>query len=311
MIRRPFMAALVLLAAALVLPGCSRVENTVFDAFLAIERTMAGLEKTSVVVDDVAWVYLKNDWQPGRETVVLLHGYSGDKYNFSRFAGEIAGRYNVLVPDLPGHGETTEDMTLHYDIDTQSRRVLSLTEALGVRQFHLAGNSMGGAIAVRTAWLAPSRVQTLGLFNAAGVRAVESERDESLRKGVNPLVIRNPEDFPKVIEWAMAEPPFMPWPVASVMARRSVARADLNDKIFGDLQRDNSLDQSRILGEVVAPALVLWGDRDRLLNVGNADAFVKAMPAATRVVMQGIGHMPMLEAPAESARIYLDFLAAQ
>jgi abhydrolase domain-containing protein 6 len=306
-----FRSVLLLLALACCLPGCARVENTVFDAFLAAERTLSGLEKTTVVVDDVAWVYLKNDWQPERETVVLLHGFSGDKYNFSRFAGEIAGRYNVLVPDLPGHGETTEDMTLHYDIDTQSRRVLSLTETLGIKQFHLAGNSMGGAIAVRTAWLAPSRVKTLGLFNAGGVRAVESEFDVSLRKGVNPLVIRNAEDFPKVIEWAMAEPPFMPWPVASVMARRSVARADINDKIFGDLQRDNSLDQSRILGEVVAPALVLWGDRDRLLNVGNADAFVKAMPAATRVVMQGIGHMPMLEAPAESAQIYVNFLAAQ
>lgn len=311
MIRSRFAALITLLAALVLLAGCTKIEDAVFNAFLGAERSMAGLEKATITVDDVTWVYLKNDWQPERETIVLLHGFSGDKYNFSRFAGELSDRYNVLVPDLPGHGETTQDMKLAYDIDTQARRVLSLTEALGIMRFHLAGNSMGGAISVRTAWLGPSRVATLGLIDPGGARAVESEMDESLKKGINPLVVRKPEDFPRVIEWAMAEPPFMPWPVASVMTRRSIARADLNEKIFADLRRDNSGDQSRILGEVVAPTLVLWGEKDRLIHVGNADFFISAMPLATKVVMPGIGHMPMLEAPGESAKIYTDFLAAQ
>jgi abhydrolase domain-containing protein 6 len=311
MIRSRIAAVCVLLLAFTALPGCTKVEDKVFDGFIAAERAMAGVEKMQITVDDIEWVYLKNAWQPERETVVLLHGFSADKDNWTRFAGELGDHYNLLIPDLPGHGETTRSMDLRYDIDTQARRVLSLAEALGIEKFHLAGNSMGGAIAVRTSWLGPARVATLGLFNAAGAKAKESEFDASLRAGINPLIVKKPEDFETVIAWAMAEPPFLPWPVARVKGRQGILNAALNEKIFADLSRDNDIDQTRILGEVVARTLVVWGDKDRLLDVANADMFVSSMPLAQKVIMPGIGHAPMLEAPAESAQAYREFLAAK
>lgn len=299
----------VLLLALLTLAGCARVEDTVFAAGVAAERWRAGLAEAEVQVDDIRWHYLQNEWQPGRETVVLLHGYSADKENFTRFAGALGDGYNLLIPDLPGHGESTQEMALAYDIDTQARRVASLLDALGIARAHVAGNSMGGAISARLAWLAPGKVATLGLFNAGGVKVKDSEFDALLAQGENPLIVRRPEDMDTVIAFAMAKKPFLPWPAKSVMAREGMRRVALNEKILEDLKRDNSWDQTQAVQEVVARTLVLWGDQDRLLDVANADGFVSLMPNATKVVMTGIGHLPMLEDPEASARIYREFLA--
>lgn len=296
---------------ALALPGCEKIEQKVFAAAMGIERGHAGLDVATLQVDDIHWSYLRNDWQADRPTLVLLHGFSADNNNWPRFIGELGDGYNILAPDLPGHGASTADLKLAYDIDTQSRRLLSLLTALGVEKFHIAGNSMGGAIAAHAAWLAPGHVLSLGLIDAAGVHKHPSELDARIQEGKNPLVIRQQGDLDTVLAWAMAKPPFMPWPVKSVMERQGLARTALNDRIFADLRRDNSIDQSKILPEVVAPTLVLWGDQDRLLNVANAAEFASLMPDARIVIMPGIGHMPMLEDPAESARIYREFLAGR
>lgn len=302
---------LLTLLVVIALPGCEKIERTVFDAEMSIDRSMNGLEAGSTTVDDIQWAYLKNEWKDGQPVVVLLHGFSADKGNWPRFVGALGDGYNVLVPDLPGHGETTRDPKLAYDIDTQARRLLSLMTALGVEKFHLAGNSMGGAISARAAWLAPGRVLTLGLINSAGVHKHPSEFDAQLKDGNNPLIVSKPGDMENVIAWAMAQPPFAPWPVLSVMEREGIARAELNRKIFVDLRRDNGIDQSKILPEIAVPTLVLWGDKDRLLNVANAAEFTALMPDARAVIMAGIGHAPMLEDPAESARIYREFLAGR
>lgn len=300
------LAAMLLLAT---LTGCTKIEDTLFKAAMHAEQGMAGLDAATLAVDDINWSYLHNNWKDGQDVVVLLHGFSADKSNWPRFVAKFGDGYNIIAPDLPGHGETSQGMDLAYDVDTQARRVLSLMDALGVDKFHVAGNSMGGAIAVRIAWLAPARVSSVGLFNAAGAKMVDSDFDKELKEGRNPLIVNKPEDFRTVMSWAMAKPPFIPWPVPQVMGRKGVARAALNEKIFADLRRDNGIDQTAILPEVSARTLVLWGDQDRLLNVANADLFVSSMPQAKKVIMPGIGHAPMLEAPAESAAIYRDFLA--
>lgn len=306
---------LLTLLACLSLPaltGCERVQDGLYNAAMDFEYWRADLQRREITVDDIRWIYLHNTIDPERETVVLLHGFSGDKTNWPRFAGAFGGTdYNLVIPDLPGHGDTTSDEKLAYDIDTQARRVLSLMTALDVKRFHVAGNSMGGAISARAAWLEPSRIYTLGLFNAAGAKATESDFDAALKEGVNPLIVKQPEDMDRVIEYAMAQPPFIPWPITDAIARRSVARATLNEKIFRDLVRDDGLDLQTNLPVIAARTLILWGDKDRLLHVDNAALFERLMPNAKRVVLKDIGHVPMLEAPEQSARIYRDFLAGR
>lgn len=299
---------LCVLLLAITLGGCEKIEGALFNAAIGLERMNAGLDAATTTVDDVSYAYLKNDWKNDQETIVLLHGFSADKDNWTRFAGAFGAGYNLMIPDLAGHGETTQDMDLAYDTDTQARRVLSLMTALEVEKFHLVGSSMGGAITARAAWLAPGRVLSAALFNPSGAHMQDSDFDAALKEGINPLLVKKPGDMDRVIAYAMAQPPFFPWPVKSVMARKSMARTALNEKIFDDLNRDNGRDQTNILPEVITHTLVVWGDKDRILHVADADLFVSLMPLATKVVMTDIGHLPMMEAPDESARIYRTFV---
>ncbi len=298
----------VVLLFILTLGGCEKIEGHLFNAAISLERMGADLDVATTTVDDVNYVYLKNDWKKDQETIVLLHGYSADKDNWTRFAGAFGAGYNLVIPDLAGHGESTQGMDLAYDIDTQARRVLSLLTALEVEKFHLVGSSMGGAIAMRAAWLAPGRVLSAALFNPSGAKMQDSDFDAAMKEGVNPLLVKKPDDMDRVIAYAMAQPPFLPWPIKSVMARKSMARTALNEKIYVDLNRDHGWDQTAILPEVIAHTLVVWGDKDRILHVANADMFVSLMPLATKVVMTDVGHLPMMEAPDESARIYREFV---
>jgi len=294
------------------LSGCEKIETTAFDAEIALGRWASGLESATVTVGDTEWAYLKNTWKDDQETVVLLHGFAANKDNWPRFAKALGDGYNIIAPDLPGHGDSSPDIKLAYDIDSQSRRVLSMLKALGIEKFHVAGNSMGGAIAARTAWIAPEKTLSVGLFNAAGVITKDNEFTTILRTGgKNPLIVHNPGEMANLLEWAMAKPPFMPWPIESVMERKSIARGDLNEKIFKDMIGDGTgTDLSAILPKVTAPTLVLWGDQDRLISVASADVFISLMPNARKVILPGIGHLPMMEAAEESAKHYSEFLSS-
>src|SRR5690554_3083044 len=64
-----------------------------------------------------------------------------------------------------------------------------------------------------------------------------------------------------------------------------------------------------VITRIEAPVLVVWGKLDRVIDYRNADVFVDAIPNARKVLLDDIGHAPMVETPAESARLFREFLA--
>ena len=65
-----------------------------------------------------------------------------------------------------------------------------------------------------------------------------------------------------------------------------------------------------MLQKIVNPTLILWGAEDRIIHVNNAEIFNRLIANSKKVVLEGIGHAPMLESPERSAEIYLDFIAS-
>jgi pimeloyl-ACP methyl ester carboxylesterase len=65
-----------------------------------------------------------------------------------------------------------------------------------------------------------------------------------------------------------------------------------------------------LLARIRVPVLLLWGERDAMVPVSNAQDYLRALPDARLVVLPGIGHVPMEEAPAEVTRVLREFLAA-
>lgn len=295
------------------LTACATIENSLFDMGLAVERSMSDLERKSILVSGKKWVYLESNAGQNKPTVVLLHGFAAEKDNWVRMARSLE-QYHVIAPDLPGHGESDFDGNDYYGFDKQSLRLAEFVDALQLKAFHIVGNSMGGGIAGLYAYRNPTKVISLGLLDAVGFYGEEaSEVEKRLETNQsNPLIVRSREDFDTLIEYAMHQPPFMPWPIKNVMARRAIAREQANEHVFTHIYKEAQTAKltggfKHVFEKLTMPTYVVWGDQDRVLHVSSVEQFFVNMPNVQVDVLPQIGHAPMLEKPELTAKMFNDF----
>ena len=239
--------------------------------------------------------------------MVLLHGFSGDRFLWVRFGSHLRRDYRVIIPDLAGHGETGFVAGADYSAPGQAALVIGLLDALGIERAHLMGNSMGGFVAAHVAAGYPERTLSVGLCNAAGVLApTPSALDRMLADGHNPFLLSHPDEFPAFYTLTMERPPYLPRMVLADRARHYVERREELDEIFVAHHHRNLLDEA--LHTITAPALVLWGREDPLVDASAATVWADGLADAAVIVYSGVGHMPMVEIPDRCARDYAAFL---
>ncbi len=276
------------------------------------ERGRAGLTQAVVSIDGEAYPYLVGGSGPA---VLLLHGFSGDKDNWTRFASHLTADYRVIAPDLPGFGETARHLDWSYDLASQRERLEGLVAAWQLEQpFHIVGNSMGGQLAGLYAHANPQRVLSIAFFDNSGVQSPqESEMAQALARGDDPLLVNSLEDFERMLAFVFVEPPPMPQAIKQYFATRAVKYRDFNAKIFADYRRGGGRSSALepLLKDIRQPALVLWGDTDRLIHVSTTQVMQRKLPQPTVVIMEKCGHSPMIERPEETARHYRAFLQQQ
>ena len=299
---------LVAAAAALAVWGSltyPKIGELTYRGSAAIESRLYGLHKEVVVVDGTPiTLYRSSSTGP---VILMIHGFSADKTVWLRFARHFTDRYQVIIPDLPGHGETGYDPKLNYGVAAQSARLVKLLDQLGIAKAHVIGNSMGGNIAAQMALTAPEHVLSLGLCDAAGfIGDHPSPLQKELEQGRNPFLVRTREDFRHFYPMTMAEPPFVPGYVLDAIADQYIARRDQLATIFAQIRVNTDLQTHST--QIKQPVLLMWGQEDQLLDVSNVVAWRHAIPQASSVIWPGVGHMPMLERPAQSAQAYDDFL---
>jgi pimeloyl-ACP methyl ester carboxylesterase len=275
-------------------------------AALAYERRLAGLErKASTLASGPTYVYLEG----GRGApLVLLHGFGADKDNFARLAKYLTPHYRVIVPDLVGFGESSKPPQADYAPRAQAERLRALMRQLGVTKLHLGGNSMGGHIALTYAALYPQEVESLWLLNAAGVwSAPPSElRRTMAQTGENPMLVQDEDDFAHLVSLLTAQPLMIPRPFLDVVAQERIKNYALEQRIFKQLAADSV--EERIRGLAI-PALIAWGQQDRVLHPGSAGILQMLLIKSEVVMLPGVGHLPMIEAPEKCALDYLRFRA--
>lgn len=273
----------------------------------AAEARVYGLQNKVVSIGE--WPVTIYDSGPAaaKQTLVLLHGYSADKEVWPRFARHLLQDYRVIIPDLAGHGETGFKSDADYSTPAQARRVAALMDALGIPKAHIAGNSMGGFIAAHFALAYPDRTLSIALIDPAGVTSPQpSDMEKMLAQGRNPFEVTSRADFNEFYAMTMAQPPWLPDFVLAAMARQYQIRRPELAKIFSDFSGKDLLDQK--LAEIRAPALLIWGGEDRLIHVSSAAVWAAGLPNDQVIIEDGIGHMPMVERPAETAQQYREFL---
>ncbi|MBZ2169146.1 alpha/beta fold hydrolase [Marinobacter sp. F4216] len=298
-----------LILSMLWLSACSR--HSMYETAIGLERSGAGLQVKTVEVGDWQIAYLANKEPTDGDTVVMVHGFGADKDNWTRLARELTDDFNVYAIDLPGHGDSSKPMDLGYSLAQQTEHLARILDALALNQYHMMGNSMGGAITALYSSRYPDRIKSAMLLNPAGIMEYESELVDLVVAGDNPLIPSKPGDFERLIDFALQEKPFIPWPVLGVVEEKKIANREINEVIFEAI-RDSGFQtefRQRIQG-IQAPTLVVWGKEDRVINYRNGDLFVSLIDNARLEIMEDIGHAPMIEAPERSAELFRELADA-
>ncbi|NKI35893.1 alpha/beta fold hydrolase [Wenzhouxiangella sp. XN79A] len=273
--------------------------------FRALDRRHGRLRSCRVTTGPIDWHVLEG----GRgETLVLLHGFNADADHFNRVARHLSRHFRILAPDLPGFGETRVDGPPDYRISAQAERVLAWMDAVGIQHCYLGGSSMGGYIATEIARRAPGRVRALWLLAPGGVLEVPHSPlfQEIAEERHNPLVIRDLDDFRRLIDYCFVHPPWIPGPLMRHLARRATDRTLEHQRAFDAIRYDSEPLES-IADGLATPALVVWGRSDQVLNPAGAAVLERVMPNAEVLLLPDTGHLPMLENPCTVAESWISY----
>ncbi|MDJ0723361.1 MAG: alpha/beta fold hydrolase [Desulfobacterales bacterium] len=279
-----------------------------FDLVIRVERGVGGLSENTVDAGNLHFAYLEG----GRgEPLVLLHGFGANKDNWTRIGRHLTPHFRVIAPDLIGFGESGPAPDGNYAIRIQAERVRAFAMALGLESFHLGGSSMGGYIAGVYAAAYPQEIKSLLLIAPGGVAAAEpSEMFRRLQAGeAIPLVAANAEEYDRLLDFVFAERPFIPGPMKRVLVKEAVDHRAQNLRIWDQMNRSlETAPLEQTVNGLAVPTLIVWGAQDRVLHVSGGGALAAVMPNARSAVMTAVGHLPMIEKPGETARLYLKFL---
>jgi pimeloyl-ACP methyl ester carboxylesterase len=271
-------------------------------------RRSAGLERREIQVGQHEIVYLEGGSGP---PVVLLHGFAASKDLWTTVGKRLTPSYRVVAPDLPGFGESSKLRSESYDIASQVERVHAFVKALELSRYHLAGQSMGGAIAAAFAAAYPEEVISLILSAAPGVDPPEkTEFAKRIEQGENPLLVRSEEELDEVFRLVYFQPPSLPGPIKRAMLKQVIESRSFNEKVFEDLVEAGPEGLAPILPQIEARTLILWGDHDYLVHPSSAEVFAEGIARHEVVILENCGHVIQRECPDEVARHYLAFLAA-
>jgi abhydrolase domain-containing protein 6 len=294
--------------------------NPLFMAVIDAVRFVSGFSAKSADVHQHNWSYIervgKNEL--GTDVVVFLHGFSSMKETWVRVARGVDNRFKVIIPDLPGHGRTTPiDVLTDYSIPAQAKRLHEFfeKEVPSDKKIHLVGCSMGGMLAGVYAGLYPDRVKSLTMICPAGI-SMPKKSDLLVmleESGRNLLLAHTAEDIQEMNVALSSKPIRLPNAVASIIASERKKQLPVLEKIVGDaMQNPTALEE--LLPNIRAKTLVLWGRRDRVLDVSSVEVLEQKLSPEARgqyLLFDDCGHTVQHEKHAECTAVINKLLAEE
>ena len=266
----------------------------------------------------------------GAQPALYVHGLGGSATNWTDLAALLAPWLAGEAIDLPGFGRSGPAPNGDYSLRAHAATVIDYLDQSGHGSVHLLGNSMGGAICILLAASRPDLVRTLTLISPAvpDLRPRITSRDPYLPltalPAIGPLALRwlermGPERRARgIIELCFADPAVVPpnrfaeaidevrYRSSTVWSTDAFVRS-LRGLIAAYFPRGARSLWAQ-LARITAPTLVVWGDRDRLVDVALAPRVARTVPNGRLLINRGVGHVSQIEQPVVTSRAVVGLL---
>jgi pimeloyl-ACP methyl ester carboxylesterase len=296
-------------ALALLVPAAGHVASAPplkvdLDAFDA-------MKKTAPLPDGVTLAYIDTG-NPTGPPVVLIHGYTDNARDWVPVLPDLSKRFRLILVDIRGHGKSSKPECCYTRLDF-AYDIKLLLDALSIRRADVIGHSLGSIIAQTFAEYWPERTARVVLISSTGGRPPGSTAPPQFDFAAEIRKLKDPidPDSPFMIAWWDS-----PTPVNADFIRRQrqdsaaiplkVWLAVLDEALpsataYADLQST--------LPRLEAPALLIWGSKDPIMEEPVRKTLRDALPGAQVKIFEGLGHNPFWEDPAAVARVINAFLA--
>ncbi|SRR5579885_712889 len=271
----------------------------------------AQVEEKFVQAGDTHWSYYEGG-KSGAPTLLLLHGYEDSKEVWLPVAQYLTPNFRVIIPDLPGWGDSSRNAGANYDYTAQADRLRAFIEKLNLGGVAIAGHSMGGGIAGVYASKYPQDIGALILIDSAGAPFKENAFLREVNAGRNPFALENRVDFERGQKLGFEHPPWLPPRFKDVIIAQARQDRTFDDRVFWQLfAPDQRNVLTHALPKVTAPTLTIWCRQDKIIDISALDAIRSALTAAPKISVtefNGCGHMAILERPKEIADAITHFV---
>ncbi|HWX78821.1 MAG TPA: alpha/beta hydrolase [Steroidobacteraceae bacterium] len=245
--------------------------------------------------------------------IILIHGTSASLHTWEGWASVLRTHHRVVSFDLPGFGLTGPAPSGDYSAAANVRFMRALLDRLDIQHCVLAGNSLGGNIALETAYAFPERVDKLVLVDSGGYPAVSTSVPIGFRVARIPVLNRLMQSMlPRgLIESSLRNVYGDPAKVTPALVDRYFDMTLREGNRSALLQRFGKTDfgsHSSRIASLKLPTLIIWGGRDHLIPPENAEHFHRDIAGSSLVVFGDLGHVPQEEDPARTVAAVESFL---
>lgn len=244
-------------------------------------------------------LHVRDDGPRDAPAVLMLHGMGSSLHTWEPWAEALDDRFRVIRIDLPGAGLSGADPTGDYS-DERNLAVLSaLQDRLKIARWSVVGNSIGGRIGWRYAAAHPDRVERLVLISPDGFASpgFEYGKPPEVPAVLGLMRVALPRPMLKSnIAVGYADPTALT--EANVTRYHDLMRAPGGRAaLLARMRQTVLVEPGPRLRAITAPVLLLWGQKDAMIPIANADDYLKSLPDARLVVLDDLGHLPMEEDP--------------
>jgi len=255
-------------------------------------------------------------------TILLIHGITNSCQSWEPAMERLARDYDVIAPDLPGHGASDRQRGDH-SLGAHACMMRDLLHVLDVERATVVGHSLGGGIAMQFSYQFPEMLERLVLVSSGGLGREVSPLIRSaalpFAEQVLPLLTAKPlVDAGTAVAGLLGRVGLQPGADLAEISRGIASLGDTERRaafvrtvrsVMSPLGQRVTANDRLYLAEGT-PTLIVWGDRDPIIPVEHGHAAHERVPHSQLEVFEGSGHFPQLDDPERFAKLLAGFIDA-